>query len=106
LALNSTGPSLLFSTTIGGSSWEWAYGLALDSVGNAYVTGQTLSTDFPTTAGALQTTPGGGFVFKINSPHGCCRARQGGQTGRRPPGGERRLSPTRDTVSEPCRAFP
>src|SRR5207244_11788351 len=43
-------------------------GIAVDSVGSAYVTGQTSSFDFPTTTGAFQTTYAGGgdaFVAKI-----------------------------------------
>ena len=47
-----------------------ATGIAVDAAGNAYVTGYTDSTDFPTTAGAFQTTYGGGdydaFVTKLN----------------------------------------
>ena len=36
-----------------------AYAIAVDSVGNAYVAGGTSSSDFPVTAGALQTTYAG-----------------------------------------------
>jgi len=42
----------------------------LDSSGNAYITGETNYADFPTTAGAFQTTYGGNgdaFVSKLNS---------------------------------------
>ena len=41
----------------------------MDAVGNAYVTGFAVSTNFPTTVGAFQTTSGGGddaFVTKLN----------------------------------------
>jgi hypothetical protein len=69
--LNPSGSGLLFSTYLGGTGGDdYAYGLALDSAGNVYVTGQTYSSSFPTTAGALQTTPGGGFVYKIDPPVG------------------------------------
>jgi hypothetical protein len=69
--LNATGTALVYSTYLGGSATEGgAIGVAVDSAGNAYVTGGTLSADFPTTPGALQTTaPGGGdaFVTKLNA---------------------------------------
>jgi hypothetical protein len=61
---------LLFSSYLGGSGNDDGYGLALDSAGNAYVGGQTSSTNFPTTPGAYQATPGSGFVLKIDPPGG------------------------------------
>jgi hypothetical protein len=72
--LNSAGSALVYSTYLGGSAEEGISGLARDPNGAIYVTGTTLSTDFPTTPGALKTTftPGGrfplfnGFVTKID----------------------------------------
>jgi hypothetical protein len=68
--LNPTGSApLVYSTYLGGSDYDIGTGIALDTLGNAYVTGTTLSTDFPTTAGAFQATYGGGgdaFVTKLN----------------------------------------
>src|SRR5438552_102423 len=68
--LDPTGSTLIYSTFLGGSGDDVAYGIALDSSGNAYVVGATASTDFPTTPGAFQTTFGGGeahvFVTKVN----------------------------------------
>jgi hypothetical protein len=48
--------SLLYSTALGGSKFDQGNGIAVDSQGNAFVTGFTDSTDFPTTPGAPQTT--------------------------------------------------
>jgi hypothetical protein len=66
--LNATGAGLLFSSYFGGSGNDYGYGIALDSAGNAYVGGQTSSSNFPTTAGANQRTPGSGFALKIDPP--------------------------------------
>jgi hypothetical protein len=41
------GASLVYSTYLGGSANDWGGGIAVDSAGAAYVSGQTLSTDFP-----------------------------------------------------------
>src|SRR5438445_703660 len=68
--LNSTGSALVYSTYLGGSCFDDGHGIAVDAAGNAYVTGRTCSTNFPTTAGAFQTTFGGvndASVTKINS---------------------------------------
>jgi hypothetical protein len=77
--INSTGSALVYSTYLGGSGEDQLGGIAVDSAGDAYVTGQTLSTDFPTTPGAFQTVcnhgsgcahyGGDAFVSKI-SPTG------------------------------------
>ena len=50
-------PVLTYSTYIGGSLLDRAQSVALDSSGNAYVTGNTLSLDFPNVPGSIQ--PGG-----------------------------------------------
>jgi hypothetical protein len=67
--LNSSGSTLAYSTYLGGSGDDFGNGVAVDAAGNAYVTGQTNSTNFPTTTGAFQTTFAGGgddaFVTKI-----------------------------------------
>ena len=50
--LNPTGDLLVYSTYIGGSDRDRAYGIAIDGVGNAFVCGITSSDDLPTTEGA------------------------------------------------------
>jgi hypothetical protein len=62
---------LLYSTYLGGSYYTAGRGLALDVDGHIYVTGATESTDFPTTAGAVQTSYIGSaseiaFFSKVN----------------------------------------
>jgi hypothetical protein len=70
--LNSTGSALIYSTYLGGSGNDGAGGIALDRTGNAYISGSTTSTDFPT-KNPLQSANGGGangedaFVAKINA---------------------------------------
>lgn len=69
--LNSSG-SLSYSTYLGGNNRDNAFGIAVDASGNAYVTGVTLSTNFPTanpiqTANDLSTGASDAFVAKLNS---------------------------------------
>ncbi len=69
--LNSTGSALLYSTYLSGDHRDRGTGIAVDSSGNAYVSGETQSPDFPTTSGAFDTTQNGNrdwdaFVTKLN----------------------------------------
>src|SRR3990172_3356909 len=68
--LRPDGSSLLWVTYLGGGGADWGYGLALDGLGNAVVTGSTLSTDFPATPGAYDVTYSGAaevFVAKLSA---------------------------------------
>ena len=71
--LNSAGSALAYGTYLGGTSQDAATAVAIDSSGNAYITGTTSSTNFPTTAEAFSTTRtsiyyyGTGFVSKLNA---------------------------------------
>jgi len=87
--LNPDGAALVYSTYLGGTGatvpsnlpysaggvyGDSATGIAIDSLGNAYVTGSTYSADFPVTSGAFQTKNHGfasqnsnAFVTKLNS---------------------------------------
>jgi len=54
--LDPTGTGLVYSTYLGGQGSDWGRGIAVDADGNAYVTGMTVSQNFPTTAGAFSDT--------------------------------------------------
>ena len=75
--LNPTATLKLYSTYLCGSKEDQIWGLALDPSGNAVVTGQTDSTNFPVTTGAVKTSGGGtrdsAFVTKL-SPDGSALA--------------------------------
>jgi hypothetical protein len=58
--LNPAGSAIVYSTYIGGSALEYARGLSVDINGNAYITGQTWSTNFPVTPDAEWSTFQGG----------------------------------------------
>jgi hypothetical protein len=72
--LNPSGTAVQYATYLGSSHEDYAYGLAVDGAGNAYVTGTTNAPSgagaFPTTSGAFQTAYGtgyaDGFVAKLN----------------------------------------
>ena len=67
--LNPAGSALIYSTYLGGTGSDYGYAIALDGSSNAYMTGYTTSTNFPTTAGAFQQVFGGSydtFVTKLD----------------------------------------
>ena len=70
--LSSSGSALSYSTYLGGSAWDFGNGIAVDTSGNAYVTGRTGSTDFPT-QNPYQATKAGdasfydAFITKLSS---------------------------------------
>ncbi len=80
--LNAAGSALVYSTFLGGLANETAYGVAVDGKGGIYVTGDTTSSDFPTSPTAFDTTHGAGgsedvFVTKLHAipaPCGCFNA--------------------------------
>lgn len=63
------GSSIVYSTYLGGTSSETGWDIAIDLDGNAYVVGQTYSTNFPTSSPYQASLAGGGdiFVTKLNS---------------------------------------
>jgi hypothetical protein len=74
--LNPSGDDTVFSTYVGGGDLDRAFGIAVDALGRAHVTGATQSTDFPTAAPAggtvLQSAKGAnstrdGYVFQLDS---------------------------------------
>jgi hypothetical protein len=67
--LNAAGSRLIYSTFLGGRDIDFGDGLAIDGAGNAYVSGGTLSSNFPTTSGAFDRTRAGSdaFVTKLNA---------------------------------------
>jgi hypothetical protein len=69
--LNPSGSALVYSTYLGGSVADVGNGIAVDSSGNAHVTGDTLSTDFPVTSGAFQTTGPGATCNALTNPAAC-----------------------------------
>ena len=68
--LNGNLTSLLFSTYLGGASYDYGYSTIIDSYGNIYISGYTGSSDFPTTSDAYQNsykTHSEVFISKFDS---------------------------------------
>jgi len=68
----NTGTAQLgYSSYLGGSTQDQGNGIAVDSSGNAYIAGLTLSTNFPTTPNAISTallnSNGSAFLTEINT---------------------------------------
>ena len=67
--ISTDGNQLIYSTLLGGNDTEISQDITVDNNGNAYITGQTRSFDFPT-ANAVQNTIGGDgdvFITQLNS---------------------------------------
>ncbi|MCZ6601880.1 MAG: SBBP repeat-containing protein [Planctomycetota bacterium] len=89
--LDAAGDTLLYSTYLGGTDGEIAYGLAVDGEGNVYLAGSVESVDFPTTAGAFDTIQNGdvdAYASKLSLP------------GTTPPGLGKKVSPTDSTTGK------
>ena len=68
--VNADGTGLAYATFLGGSGQDLSYAIAVDGAGSVYVAGLTHSSDFPTTAGAFDTSLDGDedtFVVKVNA---------------------------------------
>lgn len=74
--LSATGRALQYGTYVGGSSDDCGSGIAIDAAGRAYITGETWSTNFPTTPGAFDPIYNGGpygrdaYVSKLSLSYG------------------------------------
>ena len=71
LKLAADGKSLIYATFVGGSNSDYCWDLAVDATGQAFLTGETLSTNFPAASGpGYDKTPNGGwdaYVVKLNA---------------------------------------
>jgi len=72
IAFAGVTPAYVYSHYLGGSSFDDANQIVVDSASNAYVVGITSSSDFPTSAGAFQpalgaSTASNAFVTKLNA---------------------------------------
>ena len=69
MKLNKEGSGIEYSTYLGGSMTERPHGIKVDTEGNAFVTGGTVSEDFPVTPGVFGTMNAGGvdtYLVKVN----------------------------------------
>ena len=80
-AFNSSGNTLLYSTYLGGSAIDYAYGIAVDHVGDVFLTGYTQSANFPTHDPYQATRRGGYDAFVTKLDMGCCGGRVGDANG-------------------------
>jgi hypothetical protein len=70
IKINPTGTALVYATYLGGTAFDDAQAVDVDASGNVYVTGITLSTNFPLAGSPIRSATGGGidiFVSKLNA---------------------------------------
>lgn len=70
LKIKADGSGLAYCTFLGGTDWDAGRAITVDQLGNAYIVGGTWSSDFPTTAGAVQPSIGGQrdvFLAKLDA---------------------------------------
>ncbi|MEJ2008722.1 MAG: SBBP repeat-containing protein, partial [Acidobacteriota bacterium] len=60
-------PVLSYSTYLGGTDYNYATGIAVDTSGNTYITGYTSSVDFPVSGGVQGTFAGGSCDTEVNT---------------------------------------
>jgi hypothetical protein len=71
--IDAAGTGLVYSTYLGGTSYDWGQGITVDGSGNVFLTGETSSTDFPTvnpiqpTCGCTNLGAFDAFVAKISA---------------------------------------
>lgn len=70
--LNYNGTSLTYSSYMGGSSEEWSHDMTINTAGNAFVSGHTTSSNYPTTVGAYQRTYAGSFDIILSKVNTTC----------------------------------
>lgn len=64
-AQTETTSNLVYSSFLGGSSWDTTFALAFDEQGFLYLAGETASSDFPLTSGAVNQAGGQGDLFVV-----------------------------------------
>jgi hypothetical protein len=75
LKLNAAGTKIIYSTYLGGEDEDVAADIAVDSCGDAYVTGVTYSINFPTVSPTQPVSGGGGidsFISRLGVSRGVC----------------------------------
>lgn len=65
--INPAATVLMFSTYFGGSAHEGNAFIEVDGIGEAYIAGQTSSSDFPVTQGCFQTSAASQYAVRFNS---------------------------------------
>lgn len=64
--INPAGSALAYSTYLGGNGLDRGFGIAIDGAGDAFVTGDTTSTNIPATSGGVNSGNGDAFVAELN----------------------------------------